>query len=403
MVFAVTLLAEWWLGGRQRLQAAPPTLYAGRRLNAAALQGCVMTAFGKIFMRRRIRHGTNVACLAIASLLATAPIAPAAACDDPKAGLGVAREIKIDTSGGPIFGGITKYAREPRFLGPKEVVLTFDDGPVPRITRSILKTLREFCTKAMFFPVGRMAIAYPQTVREIVRDGHTLGAHTWSHPYNLRRVKRAHAAEQVEKGFAAIAIAAGRPIAPFFRFPGLNDDPGVLKHLQARGIATFSVDVVSDDSYETDPRKLIQQTIARAEKSNGGIMLFHDIKMTTALALPAILDGLKKRGFKVVHLSAKSSFTPVGDYDEALNKKFAAATRSKPLPRTVLRAPLHTVAAFAVARPPVTELAPSAKVIELASVRKKRLEALRGAIAAGGWATVVERPHARRAAAKPSN
>ncbi|WP_273827979.1 polysaccharide deacetylase family protein, partial [Providencia rettgeri] len=81
-----------------------------------------------------------------------------------------------------------KQAKEPRFLEPKEVILTFDDGPLPAITRSVLDTLDQFCTKATFFEIGEMAIAYPSTVKSVLARGHTVGTHTWSHPLNLRHL-----------------------------------------------------------------------------------------------------------------------------------------------------------------------------------------------------------------------
>ena len=339
-------------------------------------------------------------CFGYASLLAAAGLLAgspemALACASQPGALGVERIIKIDASTGPIYGGISRYIHEPTFLKPREVVLTFDDGPSPRITRSILKTLKEFCTSATFFPVGRMAIAFPEVVREIAAAGHTIGAHTWSHPNNLRRHKKTSAIMQVEKGFAAVAMAAGQPIAPFFRFPGLNDDARVLKHMQARGIATFTVDVVSDDSYTDDPVKLKIQTVTRAIRQNGGILLFHDIKEATARALPDILRELRKRGFKVVHMKSKHPLKPSTDYDAELTKRFANATRRKPLPETSLRAPVHPViGAFAIVKPPVTELSPERKLVELANHRaKKKPVALRSSVAApeSSWGVRVDR------------
>jgi peptidoglycan-N-acetylglucosamine deacetylase len=349
-------------------------------------------------------HGpVKLLALRYAALLCAAAVSlsmpsDAFGCNVDKAKvLGVSRIVDIDTSGGPIYGKITRYAREPSFLKAKEVVLTFDDGPVPRITRQILKTLEAHCAKATFFPVGRMAIAYPQVIREIVRDGHTIGAHTWSHPRNIRRLEAETATMQIEKGFAAIAMAAGTPIAPFFRFPGLNDHGPVLKYLQKRGVATFSVDVVTDDSFEDGPEHLVEQTMRRVIHGNGGIMLFHDIKMATALALPKILRQLKKRGFRLVHLRAKNTFTPVQRYDAALRKRFDSATKGKPLPRVPLRAPLHPVGAFAIVHPPVTELKPEAKAIELAAEHKRKVKSVRRAIAGNGWAAIVAKKRTKDA------
>ena len=62
--------------------------------------------------------------------------------------LGVSRTIEIDATGGPWFG--TPHG-EADFLAPGEVVLTFDDGPIPRTTRKILAALAAQCAKATFF------------------------------------------------------------------------------------------------------------------------------------------------------------------------------------------------------------------------------------------------------------
>ncbi|MFA5901912.1 MAG: polysaccharide deacetylase family protein, partial [Hyphomicrobium sp.] len=163
------------------------------------------------------------------------------ACRNPTEALGVSRIVEIDSKTGPLYGGFTKFDKEPRFLGPKEVVLTFDDGPMPKYTKPILNALDKFCTKATFFYVGQMAQAYPDMVKEVMGRGHTVGTHTWSHPLNLRALSLDRATDQIERGFAAVALAAGQPIAPFFRFPGLSDSSPLLAHLQERGVAAFTV------------------------------------------------------------------------------------------------------------------------------------------------------------------
>ena len=260
----------------------------------------------------------------LASALALPALADEA-CKDPKNALGVSRIVEIDAKSGPLYGAFTKYDKEPRFLGPKEVVLTFDDGPMPKYTKPILAALDKFCTKATFFYVGQMAQAYPDMVKEVMGRGHTMGTHTWSHPLNLRALSLERATDQIERGFAAVALAAGQPIAPFFRFPGLSDSGPLLAHLQERGIAAFTVDVVSNDSYIGSPSRLAARTIQQVEHQNGGIILFHDIKASTAAALPTILTELKKRGYKVVHMRSKANFEPLPALTAELETKRAAA------------------------------------------------------------------------------
>lgn len=245
-----------------------------------------------------------------AMALAGVSAAPALADCAPGNGLGVSRIVDIDAATGPLYGSITKYQRQTELLQPKEVVLTFDDGPLPWITKSILDTLDRYCTKATFFSVGRMAIAYPEMVRTVLARGHTLGTHTWSHPLNLRSQRIENSVAEIEKGFAAVAAAAGQPIAPFFRFPGLSDSAGMLSHLQSRNVATFTVDVVSNDSFINSVERLTSETIAKVEARKGGIMLFHDIKAVTARALPGILAELRSRGYRVVHMTSSKGFVP---------------------------------------------------------------------------------------------
>ncbi len=261
-------------------------------------------------------------------------------CADPKGALGVERVVEIDASTGPLYGEISVLQREESFLKPREVVLTFDDGPMPWITKSILDTLDQFCTKATFFSVGRMAIAYPASIKDVLARGHTLGSHTWSHPLNLKRRGLERAVDEIERGFSAIAMAAEQPIAPFFRFPGLSDSDPMMAHLQARGIAAFTVDVVSNDSYIGSADRLATYTLGQIEKRQGGIVLFHDIKSATAKALPVILAALKRQGYKVVHMRATAPFVPVDTYNADLEKLIA-----KSRPKAAPEGPLISAAA----------------------------------------------------------
>lgn len=319
-------------------------------------------------MNRRSNFALVIALLAAAG---TAPAAAEETCANPKDALGVSRIVEIDAKAGPLYGAFTKYEKEPRFLGPKEVVLTFDDGPMPKHTKPILEALDKFCTKATFFYVGQMAQAYPDMVKEVMGRGHTMGTHTWSHPLNLRALSLERSTDQIERGFAAVALAAGQPIAPFFRFPGLSDSAPLLAHLQERGIAAFTVDVVSNDSYIGSPSRLAARTLAQVELHNGGIVLFHDIKASTAAALPTILTELKKRGYKVVHLRSKTNFEPLpaltaeleakrvaAEAKKSSKQQAAAATEKKLVP---FYAPISVSTLEEKSDPEVTVLAPEAK------------------------------------------
>ena len=88
---------------------------------------------------------------------AAKPAAPA--CDKP-GGMGLARTVQIDTTGGPAFG--FEHFKQYDFLAEHEVVLTFDDGPWPGNTAAVIKALTDQCVKATFFEIGEHATWHPE-------------------------------------------------------------------------------------------------------------------------------------------------------------------------------------------------------------------------------------------------
>ncbi|MGE0627438.1 MAG: polysaccharide deacetylase family protein [Hyphomicrobiaceae bacterium] len=237
--------------------------------------------------------------------------------------LGVSRTVEIDTTGGPGFG-LEQYKAHD-FLQPGEIVLTFDDGPWPT-TPQVLKALAHHCTKAIFFPIGKHATYHPEILKQVAAAGHTIGSHTWSHR-NLgnRRVTLEIAKEEIEKGFSAVKIALeGTAPAPFFRFPALQDPPEYLKYLGSRNIAVFSMDLDSFDFKIRSNKGVIKSVMSKLEKKGKGIVLMHDFQKHTAAALAELLDQMKAKGYKVVHMQAKSSVTTLAEYDAKAKAEFKA-------------------------------------------------------------------------------
>ena len=243
-------------------------------------------------------------------------------CENPDA-LGVSRTVAIDTAGGPGFGSQQFKAHD--FLEPGEVVLTFDDGPWPGNTPAVLAALAAQCVKATFFPIGQHASWHPEILRQVVAKDHTVGSHSWSHA-NLAKKSLEEAKDEIEKGISAVAMTAGRPQAPFFRFPGLSQTPELTAYLAERNIGIFSIDADSFDFKLKNPDRVIASVMTKLDKQGKGIVLLHDFQHSTAVALPALLLQLKAKGFKIVHLKAKDPVRSLPQYEAAMVKTRAGQT-----------------------------------------------------------------------------
>jgi peptidoglycan/xylan/chitin deacetylase (PgdA/CDA1 family) len=250
-------------------------------------------------------------------------------CDNPNA-LGVSRVVEIDTTSGPGFGFENFKAYD--FLKDHEVVLTFDDGPWPGNTPRVLKALTDQCTKAMFFSIGEHAGWHPEIEKMYYADGMTVGTHTWSHK-DLTKMSTEAAEAEIEKGIAAVSIAAGyKPVAPFFRFPALRDPPEVMKYLATRHIAMFSTDIDTFDFKMRRPKEVVHSVMSKLAKRGKGILLMHDFQRATSLALPEILKELKKGGYKVVQVVAKKPIEPLPKYKQIVLKEMGGGlSEAKPM------------------------------------------------------------------------
>jgi len=267
---------------------------------------------------------------ATAAAAAQPPQPARAQCTNPNA-LGVARTVEIDTTGGPGFG--FEHFKELDFLRDHEVVLTFDDGPWPENTPSVLKTLAEECTTGIFFSIGKHATYYPEILKQVYAAGHTIGSHTWSHAtLTNKKLTEDQRKEEIEKGISAVKWALGGVSeAPFFRFPALQHPPEMVTYLGTRNIAMFSCDLDSFDFKARNAKQVIDVTMKKLNKLGKGIILMHDFHKHTAEALPELLHTLKAGGYKVVAMKAKAPVQSLPEFDEQIIKdaKLPTVSRSR--------------------------------------------------------------------------
>ena len=264
--------------------------------------------------------------------LAKAVDGVAQTCPGHPDAIGTSRVITISPSDYRLLGTIQYKHTLP--LKDHEVVLTFDDGPIPPYSNAILDTLESQCVKATYFMVGEMARNYPYMVRRIYNAGNSIGTHTQHHPFAMQRLSAARVEKEVDGGIASVEAAIGDPkaVSPFFRIPGLGRTNAIESFLASQKLITWSADVDTDDWWRgTTPKAIVHRAMKRLNAKGRGIILMHDIHPATALALPLLLKELKAHGYHVVHVVA------AGERPKSVPEIVVAHQKEKPAWPNVMR------------------------------------------------------------------
>jgi peptidoglycan/xylan/chitin deacetylase (PgdA/CDA1 family) len=251
-------------------------------------------------------------CLGLLACM-SAQVALAADCPGRPDALGTSRTLVVDPREHPRIG--TMQYSETLPLADGEVVLTFDDGPLPRYSNQILEILASQCVKATFFLVGSQARANPEGVRRVRDGGHTVATHSQNHPTGMHLLPIERVQREIDDGIASVsaALGDGTTPAPFFRVPGLRRAEGIEKYAASKGAQVWSADFPADDWRPVSSARVYELAMQRLEAKGKGILLLHDIQPRTVAALPKILHEMKARGYRIVHVvpaTAELAATP---------------------------------------------------------------------------------------------
>lgn len=183
------------------------------------------------------------------------------------------------------------------------VALTFDDGPSPDWTATMLTTLEQTHTPATFFVVGSNVHTYSALVQREAADGFTIAMHTWDHPY-MTKLSPASRAWELNATAQAIHAALNPHYCLRYWRPPFGDYNGaVVAETQAMGLTTVTWSVDPQDWSAPGVQVIVDRVLAAAFP--GCIILLHDGyvgRWQTARALPLIIQGLRARGLTPVTL-----------------------------------------------------------------------------------------------------
>lgn len=197
-----------------------------------------------------------------------------------------------------------KYYRHGR-RDQMKVALTFDDGPNPPRTDQVIEILNSRGARGTFFVLGKWVERFPQATERIVKSGHVIGNHSYAHHSHVGDFDRAE---------AAIGNITGRPTqflrAHYFNFFTCLYSPVAL----ASDRKIVDADVNPADYAQTDAQAIVAATLHDPCLAGGSIIDLHDSSesdddawrlarpLPMIEALPAIIDGLRAKGFALVGL-----------------------------------------------------------------------------------------------------
>jgi peptidoglycan/xylan/chitin deacetylase (PgdA/CDA1 family) len=203
--------------------------------------------------------------------------------------------------------------------GTRQLALTYDDGPNEPHTLRLLEALSKHDVHATFFLVGRYVQRQPAIVREIVKAGHAVGNHTFTHPL-LTFKSAAEIRQQLSDCRSALEDAVGAS-SSLFRPPFGGRRPAVLRIARELGLETVMWNVTGFD-WDAPPSEVIEQKVAKQIRG-GDVILLHDgghkqmgaDRAQTVLATDRLVTRYKSEGYEFVTIPQmmKMSLTKVAE------------------------------------------------------------------------------------------
>ena len=198
---------------------------------------------------------------------------------------------------------------------PGKLALTFDDGPDPEWTPTILKILKDKHVPATFFMIGANMEAHPGLVQRVLDDGHEVGNHTYTHP-NLAETPATATRLELNATQRLFQALTGRSLK-LFRSPYLSDsNPSdadeiePIKLAQSLGYTEVTSNLDTLDWMPITTQQMEAQVFKALYSRNpdlrGNVILMHDSggdRSKTLVLLPKLIDDLRAKGYQFVPLS----------------------------------------------------------------------------------------------------
>lgn len=191
--------------------------------------------------------------------------------------------------------------------GGQYICLTFEDGPDAELTPKLLDILLSKQVKATFFVLGSKCHQHPEILSRIVKEGHEIASHSWSHENNFLNTSMEVVHEDLRRTAKIIEKTTGT-LPRFVRPPDGNTTPAINKDIKEIHNISYVVNwnLNSNDIQKPYPSRKVKNVVNRAKP--GDIVLFHDVFRKTIELMPVILDGLIEKGFECLTITQMLSY-----------------------------------------------------------------------------------------------
>ncbi len=188
----------------------------------------------------------------------------------------------------------------------KIAYLTFDDGPSSNITPQVLDVLKEYNVKATFFVIGNMAERYPDIIKRMNKEGHSIGNHSYSHSYKYIYGKTSNFINELKRTEKVLNNILGEKYETnVIRFPGGSfgsKKAPFRKAVKDKGYVYYDWNSLNGDAegHNISKRRLVQRFKTTFNGQKKLTILMHDMetKQTTVDALPEIIEFLQEQGYE---------------------------------------------------------------------------------------------------------
>ncbi|TYA52332.1 polysaccharide deacetylase family protein [Formosa maritima] len=192
-------------------------------------------------------------------------------------------------------------------ISKNQVAITFDDGPNVELTPKVLELLKQYQVKATFFCIGKYVEAYPELFKRIIKEGHTVGNHTYSHDNMFGFFSTEKVILELKQTNKLVSDKTGLKLKLYRPAFGVTN-PRIKKALKETNLIAIGWNKRSLDTTNLSKESILKRASKNLKK--GDVILLHDSNEKTLWVLEQLLLILQKQNLQAVTIDSLFNIEP---------------------------------------------------------------------------------------------